>query len=641
MQSLYVTLILHSNNFSTVNKLFPPEFLYNVYYMNNERGNKMYVKTQTKKSGKTILCFLLSFVFLISCKFPSVNINAEVILENDIDRFVNRMYWNVMNREPDINGFNHWTSHLKAGTLTAAELSESFLLSEEIMNKALSNEAYIAILYTTMMDRVADQEGSAFWQNYLKNGVTRTGILRQFLLTPEFQNICNQYGIKRGTPTLFEDRDENLHLTSFINRQYESILGRPGEPDGLDYWTMLILHQNVSVEIVAKNFLDSKEFKDYNHGDHEYIRILYRAFMGREGDASGISYWQDQLSERTKTDGSARQWIFENFVYSKEFRDIIISYGLSPSDRPTSVPTPSTPTPTPMPTPTPTGNSLAGKVIIIDAGHGGRDSGTQFEGKVLEKTLNLQMATLTQKELEAAGATVFMTRTDDSWVSLYSRIALAHLVSMKYAREKGISPLTLEEEAWYTEHMEAIRKKNATDDYDPANMGIMTGTGVGDELKKLFAFEHKLDKQVIYIAIHVNAAGSATNTGPRGLQVYFPTDDAIETSEINQENRGNFSSDHVAFPRRPRYDGRPNAQNAALANSLKNTILGQVPALNGNSTRTIAGNYAYLREHGLVCVMVETGFMTNPTDRELLQKPEVQAGIARGIRDGCIDYFSK
>ena len=600
---------------------------------------------ETRKFKKSLFCFLFSLLFLINCSFSTPNVSAEVILENDIDRFVNRMYWNVMNREPDNSGFTHWTSHLKAGTLTASEMSEKFFLSEELISKALSDEGYIKVLYATMMDRTADTEGSAYWQKFLKNGVTRTGILRQFLLTPEFQNVCDRYGIRRGTPTLFEDRDENLHLTSFINRQYEAILDRPGDPGGLDYWTLLILHQNISIETVARDFLSSNEFKAKNHGDHEYIRILYRAFMGREGDAAGLSFWQNELSERAKIDGNARQWLFENFVYSEEFRNIITSYGLTPSDRPATAPSPSpvpTPTPAPVP-PAPAGNPLAGKIIIIDPGHGGRDSGTQYNGKVLEKTLNLQMAALTQKELEAAGATVVMTRTNDSWVSLYSRIALAHLVSMKYVRDKGTSPLTLEEEAWYTKHMEDLRKKNAIDEKKPENMGIMAGTGVGDELKKLFAFQHKLDKEVIYIAIHVNAAGSATNEVPRGLQVYFPTDDAIEASEINQEKRGDFDIyiDDEAYPFRPRYDGRPNAQNAALASSLQNTILAQVPALNGNSSRTIAGNYSYLREHGLVCVMVEAGFMTNPTDRELLQKPEVQAGVARGIRDGCIAYFSK
>ena len=587
-----------------------------------------------KETGIRILGFILSIAMMFAVS-PAVNTRASSMTE----QFVTRLYRNVMEREPDTDGLNYWTAGLTNGSATAAEVSEKFILSEEFTKKNLSPDAYIEILYTTMMDRNSDTSGMNFWQQRLNQGSSRTGILRQFLLSSEFQGICDRYGIKRGTPSLLESRDENLHLTSFINQQYEAIFGRPGDIPGLNHWTNLILHQNSSIESTAKQFLNSIEFTSRNHSTNAYLKILYRAFMGREGDADGIAFWTTKLVDRAQTDPNARQWVFEEFVYSDEFKNIITSYGLKPSERPKPSPAPA-PTPSPSPAPTPSGGPLAGKIVIVDAGHGGSDSGTSHAG-VEEKVLTLKMAQLTKQELEAAGATVVMTRTSDSWVSLYNRIALAHLVSMQYVREKGISPLSAADEAWYIQHMEGIRKNNGNDKI-PANMGIMAGTGVDDKLKPLFAFEHKLAKEVIYVSIHVNASNSASNTTPRGLQVYYPTDDAVEASEIAQEARGEFATyNHTEFPRRPRYDGRPNAQNAALANSLQNTILAKVPSLKGNSSRTIPGNYAYLREHGLVCVMVETGFMTNPTDRELLQKNEIQKGIAQGIRDGCISYFSK
>lgn len=82
------------------------------------------------------------------------------------------------------------------------------------------------------------------------------------------------------------------------------------------------------------------------------------------------------------------------------------------------------PSPTPAehePTPEPTvdlnveGVSIAGKRIIVDAGHGGTDHGcTGVDGR-LEKEVNLEIAFKLKDALEAEGAEVIMTRiTDDA-----------------------------------------------------------------------------------------------------------------------------------------------------------------------------------------------------------------------------------
>ena len=53
------------------------------------------------------------------------------------------------------------------------------------------------------------------------------------------------------------------------------------------------------------------------------------------------------------------------------------------------------------------------KIVIIDAGHGGEDSGAVGVNGALEKDLNLQMALEVGRALEEKGYVVVYTRTDD------------------------------------------------------------------------------------------------------------------------------------------------------------------------------------------------------------------------------------
>lgn len=67
---------------------------------------------------------------------------------------------------------------------------------------------------------------------------------------------------------------------------------------------------------------------------------------------------------------------------------------------------------------------LAGRVIVIDPGHGGRDPGACV-GTVKEKILNLEMALWLADELRSYGATVHLTRTSDIYLYLEERIEYA------------------------------------------------------------------------------------------------------------------------------------------------------------------------------------------------------------------------
>jgi N-acetylmuramoyl-L-alanine amidase len=67
-------------------------------------------------------------------------------------------------------------------------------------------------------------------------------------------------------------------------------------------------------------------------------------------------------------------------------------------------------------------------VVVLDPGHGGIDPGAEADG-VAEKDLMLQFAReLKEVLLRAGGLDVILTRSDDSFVSLERRVAIAHQV---------------------------------------------------------------------------------------------------------------------------------------------------------------------------------------------------------------------
>ena len=68
---------------------------------------------------------------------------------------------------------------------------------------------------------------------------------------------------------------------------------------------------------------------------------------------------------------------------------------------------------------------LRRKIIVIDPGHGGKESGSVGPTGIPEKDINLKIALYLKTLLEEKGAIVFMTRDDDSFVGLYERVDFA------------------------------------------------------------------------------------------------------------------------------------------------------------------------------------------------------------------------
>ncbi|MBI1756136.1 MAG: N-acetylmuramoyl-L-alanine amidase [Fimbriimonas ginsengisoli] len=70
---------------------------------------------------------------------------------------------------------------------------------------------------------------------------------------------------------------------------------------------------------------------------------------------------------------------------------------------------------------------LAGRTVVVDAGHGGHDTGAKApDGSLIEKLMTLEIAKLTAERLGEEGATVIMTRRTDEFIPLPDRSEVAN-----------------------------------------------------------------------------------------------------------------------------------------------------------------------------------------------------------------------
>lgn len=283
---------------------------------------------------------------------------------------------------------------------------------------------------------------------------------------------------------------------------------------------------------------------------------------------------------------------------------------------------------------------LNGITIILDPGHGGKDPGAlglMNEQTIYEKDINLAIATLTRDALEALGATVIMTRSDDSWVSLYSRIAIAGFATLDFWDDNLESSAL--DRTWITPIRPQLQKMlDINDDTVPSGgRGMAQGMGVQPLLRNLFDAQAQTN-QIIFLSIHANSA-DASIAGKRGLQMYISTNQHIYDSELSMIAANN--SDPEVLPINPNYTAYNDGARLKLADALFSSITNQIPDLKQSEITAYAGNFAFLREMNLTNVLIETGFMSNSEDLAILLDPEKQAAMASGIADGVWRYFSE
>ena len=245
--------------------------------------------------------------------------------ENDkVKAFVIRCYWLILGREQDQAGLEDWTNKLKSKSVTAADIIRGFLGSREFIQKQKSSEELIEILYRTMLNRSSDESGRNSWGNLIASGASLNKLINGFCTSVEFKRICENYGIESGSlpegeaaaPVAYSER-----LIAFATRCYKEALNREPDKDGLQFWCNQLTQKTRTFAQVAAGFVFSDEMNRKQLNDEDFIKVLYRLYLGREAEEAGLNFWKEKLKGEM-----TREQVNEGFANSREFAGIVAGY---------------------------------------------------------------------------------------------------------------------------------------------------------------------------------------------------------------------------------------------------------------------------------------------------------------------------
>lgn len=113
-------------------------------------------------------------------------------------------------------------------------------------------------------------------------------------------------------------------LNNFVERLYTTIYGRAADAQGRDYFVSQLTSGQLTATGVANSMINSSEFTSKYTTNEQYVAILYRALLGREPDAQGLTNWVNALNN-----GTSRQDVFNAFANVNTWGSICTIYGLS------------------------------------------------------------------------------------------------------------------------------------------------------------------------------------------------------------------------------------------------------------------------------------------------------------------------
>ena len=220
------------------------------------------------------------------------------------------------------------------------------------------------------------------------------------------------------------------------------------------------------------------------------------------------------------------------------------------------------------------------KIIVIDAGHGGKDPGAIGYKNYREKVIVLQIAEKLRSILKSRGYKVYMTRTGDKFIKLRHRT--------QYANKKKA-------DLFISIHANAISKK-----YAKKTSGI-----------ECYFLDKSRSSRAKKVAEQENSA-DMSEMDFYGKQSFLST--------LNSHNI--VASNKLAI----------DLQRGSLA-SLRKHYKGV------NDAAVKPAPFWVLVGAQMPAVLVEVGFITHPKEARRLVNSNYQQHLAKGLADGVARYF--
>lgn len=220
-------------------------------------------------------------------------------------------------------------------------------------------------------------------------------------------------------------------------------------------------------------------------------------------------------------------------------------------------------------------------VVVIDAGHGGKDPGATGRRKTKEKDVNLAIARLLYRRLDAQpGIQPRLTRDRDIFVPLRERLALT--------RE-------MQGDIFVSIHADAVPHKRASG----SSVYALSLTGASSETAQwLVDNEHG---QELFGEVKLDGLSTDLKETLLGLAQHSTLEDSIQLG------------------------GEVIKQLAAIGKVHKPLVE--------------SGNFAVLKAPDIPSILVETAFISNPSEERKLNQPRFQDAVAKAIQTGIIRYL--
>jgi len=218
--------------------------------------------------------------------------------------------------------------------------------------------------------------------------------------------------------------------------------------------------------------------------------------------------------------------------------------------------------------------------IVLDAGHGGFDSGALGPNGLQEKNVALDLVQRTASYLDQMDSSlkVFLSRTDDYYVPLSARTTIAN----QYSADLFVSF-----------HINAAENRRAT--------GVET----------FFCSEKASSKEAERVAMFENSV------------LKYDKQSLVEKGYVDIEDI------LFRFERRRYWEA-----GGKTAKTLQDVM---AKTLDMRNRGVNSANFYVLRRARMPSILLETGFISNPEEERLLSKPEVRAKIASHIASSVVE----